>query len=326
MPALPSLTSIISRLRMRHLRLLIALHEHGTVQKAAEAVALTQPGATKALGEIESTLGVQLFKRTHRGLETTEMGLCAVRYARLINTDLAHFHEEMEGILQGHGGRLSVGLIMGAVPILSAALARVQQLQPAIAIEVVEDTSARLLRLLDHGRLDVAICRSRVNQMPHLYDSLAINDEELAVICHPENPLASQAHITLEDLAQAPWIVYPANMPMRLLLEREFHEDNLQFPLYPIETASAFTTLFMLQHDRASVSVMAMDAAQPFCDAGMVLRLPLTLHSRSESYELVTRKGASLSPATRLFMKEVAQAGNLKPDMTVYLESLQQRS
>ena len=61
---------------MRHLRLLIALHEHGTVQKAAESVALTQPGATKALNEIEAMLGVQLFQRTHKGLETTDMGLC----------------------------------------------------------------------------------------------------------------------------------------------------------------------------------------------------------------------------------------------------------
>ncbi|QDQ86408.1 LysR family transcriptional regulator [Alcaligenaceae bacterium SJ-26] len=323
MSSLPSLTSIISRLRMRHLRLLIALHEHGTVQKAADAVALTQPGATKALGEIEAMLGAQLFTRTHRGLETTPMGLCAVRYARLIYTDLAHFHEEMEGMLQGHGGRLSVGLIMGAVPLISTALTRVRALQPAIAIEVVEDTSARLLNLLDRGRLDVAVCRSRVNQRPHLYDSLDIHDEELAVICHPDNPLTQLAQVSLADLVDTSWIVYPANMPMRLLLEREFHEANLQFPLYPIETASAFASISMLRHDRDSVALMSVDAAQPFSESGMVALLPIRLHSRSEPYELVTRKGATLSPATRLFMQEVASVGNLQADAASHIAAVQ---
>jgi len=306
---------------MRHLRLLIALHEHGTVQKAADAVALTQPGATKALNEIETMLGVQLFQRTYRGLEITDMGLCAVRYARLIYSDLAHFHEELEGMQQGRGGRLSVGLIMGAVPLISTALSRVRSQQPAISIEVVEDTSARLLTLLDRGRLDAAICRSGVSQRPYLYNSLDIHEEELAVICHPDNPLVQRKQITLADLVDVSWIVYPANMPMRLLLEREFHEADLQFPLYPIETASAFTSIAMLRHDQGAVALMSADAAQPFNDAGMVSMLPIRLRSRSEPYELVTRKGTTISPVTRLFMQEVASVGNLHADAVAHIES-----
>ncbi|XOQ68101.1 MAG: hypothetical protein ACFWT5_15815 [Pseudomonas helleri] len=49
---LPSLTTIISRLRLKQLRLLIALDEFGSLHKAAESVAITQPGATKALHEL----------------------------------------------------------------------------------------------------------------------------------------------------------------------------------------------------------------------------------------------------------------------------------
>lgn len=107
-----------SRLRLRQLRLLISLDELGSIHKAAEAMSITQPGATKALNEIESTLGAVLFERTSKGLEANDLGRCVVRYARLIGNDLAHLREEMLGILQGHGGRLSVGTIMGAVPIM----------------------------------------------------------------------------------------------------------------------------------------------------------------------------------------------------------------
>lgn len=319
MSTLPSLASLISRLRMRHLRLIIALDELGTVQKAADAVSMTQPGATKSLGEIEAMLGVQLFHRTYKGVETTVMGHCAVRYARLMHTDLAHFLKEMDGILQGHGGRLSVGHIMGAVPLTSAALAQVHAIQPSIAIEVIEDTSARLLRLLDQGRIDVAICRSTVNQQSTLYNSLDIHREELAVICNPDNPLTQHASLTLSELAQTSWIVYPANMPMRLLLEREFHEAGLQFPRYPVETASAFTSITMLRNDRSSVALMSIDAVAPFAEAGMAKILPIRLKSRSEPYELVTRKDTVLAPATLLFMSKVAKLANLNADIETHV-------
>jgi len=52
----PSLNSIMSRLHVKQLRLLIALDEHGSLLGAAKQVALTQPGASKALQEIENHL------------------------------------------------------------------------------------------------------------------------------------------------------------------------------------------------------------------------------------------------------------------------------
>src|SRR3546814_3258571 len=57
--------------------------------------------------------------RNNRGLEPTDLGHCAIRYARLITSDMTHMREEMVGMLRGHGGRLSIGVIMGAVPMLT---------------------------------------------------------------------------------------------------------------------------------------------------------------------------------------------------------------
>ena len=65
---IPSLDSIFSRLRLRQLRLLIELDRCGSLHKAAEAMAISQPGATKALREVEEVLGVPLFQRLPSGL------------------------------------------------------------------------------------------------------------------------------------------------------------------------------------------------------------------------------------------------------------------
>lgn len=292
-----------SRLRMRQLRLLISLDELGSIHKAAQALSITQPGATKALNEIESTLGAVLFERTSKGLEANDLGRCVVRYARLINTDLAHLREEMIGILQGHGGRLSVGSIMGAVPMLVEGLARLRESQPDLSVSIVEDTSDRLLSLLDQGRLDVVICRTSVSPRPGAYVSRARHQEQLVVVANLQHPLVGCAELRLEALADSRWVVFPVNMPMRLTLEREFREAGLSFPLYPIETSSTFTTLTLLLQDRGLVAVMPWDSARIALEHGMLAQLPLVLNSRSEPYEVVTRKGVELPVPAQLLIE-----------------------
>lgn len=292
---LPSLSSMASRLRLRQLRLLISLDELGSIHKAAEAMSITQPGATKALNEIESTLGAVLFERTSKGLEANDLGRCVVRYARLINTDLAHLREEMLGILQGHGGRLAVGTIMGAVPMLVEGLASLRENQPDLSVTVVEDTSDRLLSLLDQGRLDVVICRTSVSRRPDAYDSRVKHQEQLVLVANPAHPLAASEHLELAQLAESRWVVFPVNMPMRLTLEREFRQAGLSFPQYPIETSSTFTTLSLLRQDAGLLAVMPWDVAKVAVAHGMLVKLPLQLFSRSEPYEVVTRRGVDLS-------------------------------
>ena len=66
-------------------------------------------------------MGQTLFVRTRRGLEPNELGHCVIRYARLIMTDMSHLREEMKAALEGAGGRLSVGMIMGATLCLGGA-------------------------------------------------------------------------------------------------------------------------------------------------------------------------------------------------------------
>jgi DNA-binding transcriptional LysR family regulator len=295
---------MLSRLRLKQLRLLVSLDDHGSLLRAAEHLGITQPGASKALHEIEVALGAELLVRTNRGLEPNDLGHCVIRYARLIQTDLAHLREDMLGILHGHGGRLSIGAIMGAVPLVTEALTRLLEKRPALSVEIVEDTSARLLNLLDEGRLDLAICRTSISQRPHLYDSVDIHDEKLAVVAHVDHPLARGKAIELADLVAFRWVVYSANMPMRLLLEREFHEAGLRFPLYLLETTSAFTTLSLLQRNPTMVALLSIDVAQ-FCTRfGMTTILPLQLQSRSEPYQLVTRSNSVLSPVARLYVEE----------------------
>src|SRR5690606_3188836 len=149
---------------------------------------LTQPGASKALRELEATLAVELFERTNRGLIPTEAGRCALRFARLIQSDINNLRFELDAIASGAGGHLAIGTIMGAVPLLSDAVSNLLMQQPHMSVEIVEDTSETLLGLIERGRLDAAICRSSVSRNPEAYESLFMKDESLSVIANVRHP------------------------------------------------------------------------------------------------------------------------------------------
>ncbi|MGX5217434.1 LysR family transcriptional regulator [Pseudomonas sp. S9] len=308
-----SLPSIVSRLRLKQLRLLIALDEQGSLHRAAEQVAISQPGATKALHEIETTFGASLFTRTSQGLAPNDLGRCVIRYARLIHSDLAHLREEMIGIVQGHGGRLSVGVIMGAVPQLMRALTGLREKQPELSVEIVEDTSERLLSLVDQGRLDLAICRTSVSRRPDAYDCLKLFEEQLVLVAHPEHPLVGVANVQLAQLSDCRWIIYPANMPMRLLLEHEFSQAGLEFPRYPLETASTFSMLSLLQQDARSVALMPREVAGFSQGFGMIGRLDLQIQSRREPYGVIVRHASQLSFPAQLLLEELRQESSGEP-------------
>src|SRR6187402_2598526 len=209
----PPLHSIISRLHLKQLRLLVALGEHGSLLKASQQVAITQPGASKALQEIETTFGTPLFVRTNRGLAPNAVGHCVIRYARLIQTDLSHLRDEIVGILRGQGGRVTAGVIMGAVPLLTDAVAALVARQADLSVEIVEDTSAALLAQLDAGRLDLAICRTTITQAPHAYDSVKLQDETLAVIANVAHPLRHARKLAPHGRAPYRWVCTARTCP-----------------------------------------------------------------------------------------------------------------
>ncbi|VVN68142.1 LysR family transcriptional regulator [Pseudomonas fluorescens] len=307
MDKVPSLCSIAARLRLKQLRLLIALDDRGSLHKAAEHISISQSGATKALHEVESMIGMPLFERQPKGLVANEMGRCMIRYARLIYSDVAHLREEMLSIMQGQGGRLSVGVIMGAVPLLSRALTELRLKQPQLSVELVENTSATLLGLLDQGRLDLAICRASVGQRSATYDCIELTEEPLAVVASKHHPLAAAQALQLSQLSDYRWVVYPKDMPMRQALERELNEAGLQVPRYPLETSSTFATILLVQQDPTLLAVIPVEVAE-FCEQfDLLVKLPVSLRALIEPYGVISRAGADLSPAAALLIHELQQ-------------------
>lgn len=295
----------LRQLSLRHLSLISAIDDTGSLKQASDKIGMSQPRATKALQEAEETSGHLLFHRSNRGLKPTVAGDTAIRHAKNVLAQMRSMEREFRGLSSGTGVRLRVGTIMGAVPYVTETLKRYLRTYPQSAIEIQEDTSAALLRQLDLGALDVVIGRHEFGENPNNYIATPFHDEVLRVVTSEDNPLTQKSRVTLEDLSEARWIVYTEGMPMRLSLEREFRTAGLPFPTSLIETQSALTTISLMRGDPHAVALLSGDVAEFFSNASLVVPMPVHLRTKSEPYEAIVLKGRDRTEHVQEFLDDL---------------------
>lgn len=100
-----------TRLKTSQLLLVVALAEEGNIHRAAEALNMTQPAASKLLRELEEMLEAVLFERLPRGVRPTLYGDALIRYARAVLGSLEQAQDELAALKAGRLGHVTVGAI-----------------------------------------------------------------------------------------------------------------------------------------------------------------------------------------------------------------------
>ncbi|TXM68384.1 LysR family transcriptional regulator [Methylobacterium sp. WL120] len=130
-------------------RTLLALLDAGSLSAAARALGTTQPTVARHVDALESALGADLFVRSQRGLEPTELAVSLRPHARTMATTAAALLRAASGAQGDFAGtvRITASDVVG-VEHLPPILTRLRRAHPALAIElalsdVVGDLLAR---------------------------------------------------------------------------------------------------------------------------------------------------------------------------------------
>src|ERR1700724_2401812 len=78
------------RLKLRELRILLAVVKAGSMAKGAAELAISQPNVSKAISDLECALGVRLLDRGARGVEPTTYGLAVIQRGIAVFDELRH--------------------------------------------------------------------------------------------------------------------------------------------------------------------------------------------------------------------------------------------
>ena len=146
-------------LNYHHLRYFYTVATEGSLRRAAERLAVSQPGISTQIKQLESTLGERLFRRSGRSLALTEFGRVVLTYA----TDIFALGDELLTASRrgpaSRSMRLQVGIVDSFPKLVSIDILRpVLRHEPPVLLSCHEGRLSDLLGQLAAHRLDVVLC------------------------------------------------------------------------------------------------------------------------------------------------------------------------
>lgn len=266
----------VAELKLRHFEVLLAIARCGTLTAAADALGISQPAASQWLADMESALGVPLFIRG-RPLRQTPFAEAVLRHARRVLADAQRTQEEIEALRNGAVGRVRLGIMSAAAPILlPRVVRRLRESAPGLRLVVFEDIWAGLWPRFERDELDMLIGRPEGGMRSGAWPTERLYDDPHVVIAGPHHPLVRARRITWTDIARYPLILPPASTPLRGAIDATFVNAGLPMPQPWIESTSQSANYAVLRESDA-LAVSSRASAHHFAALGLVRALPVRL-------------------------------------------------
>lgn len=298
------------RLKLRHLVLVVAIADEGSVLRAAEHLHLAQPAVTRSLREVEHVLGVELFSRGPRGMTPTLFGEAFIEHARAVLAELRRAGERISGLADGEVGTVTIGtLLAGSNVLLPRAIATLKRERPGITVIVQEATfDAQAPRLLD-GEIDLILGRLNPIEDLHGLRQITLYAEPVRLVARRDHP-ARRPGLALEDLMDYPWVLPLEQTALRQELEQIFRREGLSLPANLVECTSILTVRTLV---RDADMIAALPELVALTDDDLEpLPVPLEPVRRQVGVTLPDRR--PLTPSARLMLEHLrARAAELKP-------------
>lgn len=205
-------------LEIRHLKLVAAIAETGSVTRAGNRLHLTQSALSHQLRDAEAQLGAALFERKSGRMLLTPAGERLLQSARTVLDELERAEKEIQN---GNGTCAVSGVLRLSTECytvyhwLPTRMKLFQQKYPAVDFQLVIEATDNPYQALLEGKLDVAVVCWPVRNRKLLYTPLF--DDEIVIVMSPEHRLAGKKCAELAELAKETVILYPPKEDSSLL-------------------------------------------------------------------------------------------------------------
>lgn len=197
---------------LRHLRVLCAVADAGSITRAATGIGSTQPALTASVQRIERAFGGTLFLRSRNGVVPTAFGECVLSRARTVLAAADTMHRDAaRWLADGSERPIALGGIAGSMVVELAD--RLGGHDRAISV-TTEFSPRRLLDLVAGGQLDAAVVADypgHILPAPPWVTLKPLAVQPVFVALTADHPAAGGSEIDLGDLADERWVLGPSD-------------------------------------------------------------------------------------------------------------------
>lgn len=298
--------------KLSHLRLMAALAEFGQISRAAQALGLAQPAASRLLAEAQHIAGAALYVRTRRGIALTAEGQALARRAGRALQEIDDAGREMQAMARSPAGEVRVGAVTGAAMQHLLPLVRSARIAlPGVTVSVEVATSDVLCRQLLDGKLDFALARRAEGVDARQMTSDPISTEEVSLIVRDGHPLLRQMPVAAAALMDYHWVLPFQGAILRRALDQALLARQMTPPDQVFSTSSFLFTLALVQETNAIAPVASSVAVAFGGEAGAIRALDTDLRVEIEAYALLQQTHRPLTRAAGAVLAMLRERMNL---------------
>ena len=196
------------RMELRHLRYFQAVAEELNFSRAARRLHVAQPALSRAIKQLEQSLGADVLERTRHHVRLTPAGAVLLHE---ISGLLQHVEESIRRVRRtaaGEEGELRLGYIGPPTqPFLGRLLREYRKHYPLVSIHLEERTPERVWEMVAKGRLSAALTRPVLAHEALGLHTVVLREERLGIVVPTGHPLARRRTVPWTALASEPLVV-----------------------------------------------------------------------------------------------------------------------
>lgn len=292
---------------LRLLRYFTACIEHKSMHAAAEALHVSQPALSKAIHQLEASLGAPLLERRPRGVVPTAYGATLLRYSKMIDAELRRAAAEIDAMRGATKGKINVGAVPTMIPAMTRVAAEVLHSHPGLKLQIRVAFSAELTSSLLDGELDLAlILIPEGGAAPGLVFE-PVQPTEPVIAARAGHPLTQRSKLSIADLKEFPWLMpaYPATHWR--VISRVFLDAGVP-PPEPAMEVSTIVFFANLVRETDMLTVLPRIMLKEGGSALDIVALPVEFPFPAEQIGLAYRENARLLPGAKIVMERIKAA------------------
>lgn len=290
------------RIKLHDVRVLIAVVEAGSMHKAAERLRTSQPAISRAIADLEQSVGARLLERSPRGIEPTPYGRVLVKRGVAAFDEFRQGMKDIKFLADPSTGELRIGCseAMAAGPVL-VVIEQLTRQHPRLAFHVATGPAATLLRKLTDRNVELVITRSTEALADEQAYVGGLFEDNVVVAGGVQSRWARRRRIKLSELVNEPWVLPAEGSAVGTIIREAFRARGLAPPVATVVMESANIRSRLAATGRFLTVIPEFSLTLP--DRNLAIKaLPVELPGARRTMRIVNLKNRSLSPLAELFI------------------------
>lgn len=293
------------RVKLRDLHVFLAVVQSGSMAKAAERLAVSQPVVSKTIADLEHAIGVRLLDRLPQGVEATAYGRALSSCGTAVFDDLRQGVQAIDFLSDPNKGELRVAsptpLMDDLIP---QVLDRLSRRHPHIVCHAAEGDTPTLNRLLRERKIDLVVSRTWGSHFGEDLSAEFLFDEALFVVAGLTSRWSRRRRIAFADLVDEPWVLPELDNLVGALISDGFRRSGVTLP--PARVVSNSMAVRSRLVENGEFLTLLPGSMLHFGAGRLRLKvLPVALPLKSQPVEVITLKNRTANPVARLFVEEL---------------------